>query len=108
MCQVFNVSRSGYYHWLKEPISQREREDMELKQKITEIYYNSRKTYGSPRIHRQLLREGYSIIILTASLPRTDPTSTGWPISPTFTPKKAGFIWQPSWSSSPGRLSAGH
>lgn len=34
---------------------------MELKQKITEIYYNSRKTYGSPRIHQQLLREGYSI-----------------------------------------------
>ena len=61
MCQVFNVSRSGYYHWLKEPISQRKREDMELKQKITEIYYNCRKTYGTPRIHQKLLREGYPI-----------------------------------------------
>jgi len=35
--------------------------DMQLKQKITEIYYNSRKTYGSPRIYQKLLREGYKI-----------------------------------------------
>ena len=34
---------------------------MKLKQKITEIYRNSRKTYGSPRIHQKLVREGYPI-----------------------------------------------
>ena len=34
---------------------------MKLKQKITEIYRNSRKTYGSPRIHQKLVREGYHI-----------------------------------------------
>ena len=34
---------------------------MKLKQKITEIYINSHKTYGSPRIHQKLLREGYTI-----------------------------------------------
>ena len=34
---------------------------MKLKQKITEIYTNSRKTHGSPRIHQKLLREGYAI-----------------------------------------------
>jgi len=34
---------------------------MELKQKIAEIYYVSRKTYGSPRIYQQLLREGYAM-----------------------------------------------
>jgi len=56
-----NVSRSGYYDWLKYPISQRKIEDMKLKQKITEIYANSRKTYGSPRIHQKLLRDGYAI-----------------------------------------------
>ena len=37
MCQVLKVSRSGYYH------------------------YKNRKRYGSPRIHHQLLREGYHI-----------------------------------------------
>jgi len=34
---------------------------MKLKQKITEIYTNSRKTYGSPRIQQKLLQEGYPI-----------------------------------------------
>lgn len=34
---------------------------MELKQEITEIYQKSRRTYGSPRIHQKLLREGCAI-----------------------------------------------
>lgn len=34
---------------------------MELKKEILRIYENSRKRYGSPRIHQQLLREGYFI-----------------------------------------------
>jgi len=34
---------------------------MKLKQKIVQIYTNSRRTYGSPRIHRKLVREGYRI-----------------------------------------------
>ena len=34
---------------------------MQLKQKTTEIYHKNRKRYGSPRIHQQLLREGYAI-----------------------------------------------
>jgi len=61
MCQVLAVSRSGYYHWIKYPNSKRKIEDMKLKHKITEIYSNSRKTYGSPRIHQKLIREGYHI-----------------------------------------------
>jgi len=46
---------------MKYPISKRRIEDMESKQKIVIIYYNSRKTYGSPRIHQKLLREGYQV-----------------------------------------------
>ena len=34
---------------------------MDLIQKINTIYYNNRKTYGSPRIHQVLLKEGYHI-----------------------------------------------
>ena len=34
---------------------------MQLKQKIKQLYQNSRKRYGSPRIHQKLLREGYAI-----------------------------------------------
>ena len=35
--------------------------DMELKEEIRRIYDKSRKRYGSPRIHQQLLREDYHI-----------------------------------------------
>ena len=34
---------------------------MKLKQKIVEIHHRSRRTYGSPRIYRKLLREGYQV-----------------------------------------------
>lgn len=61
MCQVLKVSRSGYYQWIKYPDSQRKIEDRDLKQKIVEIYSNSRRTYGSPRIYQKLLREGYQV-----------------------------------------------
>jgi len=61
MCQVLNVSRSGYYQWIKYPESQRKIEGINLKQKIVAIYHNSRSTYESPRIHQKLLREGYQV-----------------------------------------------
>ena len=34
---------------------------MQLQQEIRRIYHKNRKRYGSPRIHQQLLREGYAI-----------------------------------------------
>ena len=61
MCQLLNVSRSGYYCWIRYPISQRKIEDIKLKQKIVQRYTNGRRTYGSPHIHQKLVREGYPI-----------------------------------------------
>ena len=58
---MLKVSRSGYYQWIKYPDSTRKIEDRDLKQKIVEIHRNSRRTYGSPRIHQKLLREGYNL-----------------------------------------------
>jgi len=58
MCQILDVSRSGYYNWSKRSLSQREQENNILKQKIAQIYWQSRGTYGSPRIHKQLSKEG--------------------------------------------------
>jgi hypothetical protein len=43
MCQVLEVSRSRYYHWLKEPLSKRKMKDMELKEEIRRIYDKNRK-----------------------------------------------------------------
>ena len=52
MCQTLKVSRSGYYSWLKRKPSKRELENKKLKLKISQIYWQSRGTYGSPRIYR--------------------------------------------------------
>ena len=59
MCQVLNVSRSGYYSWLKRTPSKRKLENKRLKVKIAEIYWQSRGTYRSPRIHEKLKKDGY-------------------------------------------------
>jgi putative transposase len=54
MCQVLEVSRTGFYLWLKRPASQRSVENCQLLSEIRAIYQASRGTYGSPRIHEQL------------------------------------------------------
>jgi len=58
MCRVLDVSRSGYYSWRARPESERAKDNEELLAKIKAAYKKSKKTYGSPRIHRQLLKDG--------------------------------------------------
>ena len=59
MCQVLAVSRSGFYDWLDREPSQREIENKKLKLEIAKIYWQHSGRYGSPRIHRQLVKEGH-------------------------------------------------
>jgi len=58
MCEVFSVSRSGYYAWLKRPASKRKQADAELLGKIRIIHRDSDGSYGSPRVHRDLKEHG--------------------------------------------------
>lgn len=52
------VSRSGYYTWLKRPESDRSKENKRLVKQIKDIYEQSRQTYGSPRIYHELKDRG--------------------------------------------------
>jgi len=54
-CAVCWVSPSGYYGWLPSP---RARMDAELTSRIKLTHKNSRATYGTPRIHAELVDEG--------------------------------------------------
>lgn len=54
MCRLFKVSPSGFYAWVKRPMSDRERADIALTARIHEIYRRSRENYGSPNIHAEL------------------------------------------------------
>jgi len=58
MCHVLAVSASGYYAWRRRPMSQRERDNQELLDQIKEAHAASRKTYGSPRVHADLAKQG--------------------------------------------------
>ncbi len=60
MCAIFNVSRSGYYCCLNRKPRLRDKRDELLKRVILKIYHRSRGYYGSPRIHRDLLKIGLS------------------------------------------------
>jgi len=58
MCGVLGVSSSGYYDWIDRPESQRSRSNRSLITKIQCFHQASRKTYGSPRIHRDIQESG--------------------------------------------------
>ena len=59
MAKVLMVSVSGFYAWLKRPKSKRAEENEVLTKKIIMFHCGSRFTYGSPRIHRDLIDAGY-------------------------------------------------
>jgi transposase InsO family protein len=61
MCRVLDVSSSGFYDWLERPESPRAVENRALVAKIQAIHGDSRRTYGSPRVHASLQDAGYRI-----------------------------------------------
>jgi putative transposase len=58
MCPVLQVSRSGYYAWLKRPESNRKKEDKELIAMIEPIFKEGRGAYGARRIRKKLAMQG--------------------------------------------------
>jgi putative transposase len=58
MCKVLEVHRSGYYAWRRRTPSTREQANRALLALIAAEHADSRKTYGSPRIHVALRRKG--------------------------------------------------
>ena len=61
MCRVLEASPSGFYDWLRRPESERAAEDRALIEKIQAVHNESRRTYGSPRVHASLKAAGYRI-----------------------------------------------
>lgn len=60
MAKVLNVSESGYYKWLQRqegPLTEKEKEDLQLTKEILEIYRLSRGSYGSRKITAILNRK---------------------------------------------------
>lgn len=61
MCQVLEVSRSGFYDWLiRDPNTKQIRLEV-LKSAMRSIFQQSRQTYGAPRMLKALLAMGYKV-----------------------------------------------
>jgi putative transposase len=54
MCSVLKVHPSGYYKWLKQPISNLQLENEKLLLEIKKAYKESNGIYGYRNIHKDL------------------------------------------------------
>lgn len=67
MCKVLEVSPSGYFKWRNHETSQQELRRNNIKDRIIFHYHDSEKRYGSPKITKQLQKEGTTINERTVS-----------------------------------------
>lgn len=65
MCQVLQVSQSGYYRYKNKFVSKRIQKMKLLKEKITAVYFESKQRYGSPRITKELNALGFKTSRIT-------------------------------------------
>jgi len=61
MCLLVEVPRSSFYAWLNHTPTARQTADQALLAQITDIHARSRRTYGAPRVHGQLVRAGVRV-----------------------------------------------
>ena len=58
LCKVMQVSRSGFYNWVKRGKSTRDQERERLIPRVKEIHKTSKETYGSRRIAKEIEAAG--------------------------------------------------
>ena len=59
MSRVFDVSKSGYYTWLKRPPSKRTQDNARLAVAIQAAHVRTRQTYGPERLQDELSADGF-------------------------------------------------
>jgi|HubBroStandDraft_5_1064220.scaffolds.fasta_scaffold125573_3 putative transposase len=61
MCELYQVSRSGYYAWCDRGPSRRSIDDEALSVQIRAIHMGSKRSYGSLRIKAELAAQGHPV-----------------------------------------------
>ena len=61
MCRVLEVSQSGFFAWQERPACRCQQQDMVYLAHIRTAVALSNGTYGSPRMHRDLVDESHAI-----------------------------------------------
>jgi len=60
MCRCLRAHPSGFYAWLKIPLSKRAREDVRQTELLSQAWKESGKVYGYRKLHDDLLDQGES------------------------------------------------
>src|SRR5699024_8090236 len=63
MCETLDIPKSNYYQSLNKTESNRDRENREFTEKISQIHEESKKRYGAPKIYEMLEKQSYKISI---------------------------------------------
>ena len=61
MAGVLEVSRSGYFQWRHRQVTNREKSNKKLRNKIKQIQKKAKWRYGSPRVTQQLRKRGIKV-----------------------------------------------
>lgn len=61
LCRVLRVRCSGYYAWRDRDESARTKDDRVLGVEVAAVFAESKKRYGSPRVHRELRANGHRV-----------------------------------------------
>lgn len=113
MCRVLQVSRNGYHAWVRRPASARSRRHDQWQSVIRQVHADSRGTYGSPRVHAALKRDGETCCVNTVArimretglkaktkrkFKATTDSSHGLPVAPNllnrdFVRDRANEVW---------------
>jgi transposase InsO family protein len=104
MCDMLEVSRSGYYAWRDRPICIRRQRRVELIEKIKEVFEESRGSYGSPRatvelkearievsentVAKYMRESGICVKPRRRFVPRTTDSDHAYPIAPNLLDQK--------------------
>lgn len=60
-CAILGLSAGWFYKWIKFPVTGQQRRRQELDTAVAALFAASERTYGSPRIHRDLLEAGWQV-----------------------------------------------
>ena len=79
MCRCLGVSTSGYYDWLKRPLSVTKRKNIRLLAKIKAIHEDSLGVMGAPRMREDLVDDGESASLNRVARLMAVNGLQGWP-----------------------------
>ena len=66
-CAILGVSQSWFYKWLNRPPTAGQRRRAELDAAVLKMFDASRRSYGSPRVHADLIEAGWTVSVNTVA-----------------------------------------